>query len=288
MRNKRVIMLMIGVILFVAGIGYSITDRGELSLPEKIMKDTSAFVQQWFYKPAGHIAGFFSDIRNLRDIHQENERLRLTVAAYTRDKVHYNFTQKENERLKDMLHFTEQQRQLHNYNYLVAQVVAVSNDANNRAINIDIGSKHGVQRNMAVITVDGLVGLVSSVSPFSSTVTPITELSEFSSTFNSIAATALNREEESFGILSDYNKTIDRLIMTKISENDQLDVDDTVITSGFGGIYPRGLIVGTVESKQVGEYGLTHTAHIKMAAKLDHLTEVFVVQTANAVKMEDE
>ncbi len=277
MRNKRVFMLMIGVIMFVAVIGYSL-DRAGITWPEKVLKDTAAVVQQWFYKPAGYIAGFFEDIGELRKVHAENEQLRLLAAAYARDKVEYNFVQKENERLKEELSFTKRQKNMNNYEYMIAQVISISNDANNRTMTIDLGSKNGIKPNMAVTTVDGLIGLVNSVTPFSATVTPITELNEASPTFNSIAATVMGREDESFGILSSFDKDTGRLIMTKIGENDKMEVTDTVITSGLGHVYPRGLIVGTVETKQVGDFGLTYTATVKLAASFDHLTEVFVVK----------
>ncbi|MFF2887145.1 rod shape-determining protein MreC [Paenibacillus sp. NPDC057967] len=278
MRNKRVFMLMIGLILFIAIIGFSLSDRKELTWPEKFLKDTTGYVQQWFYKPAGYIAGFFEDIAKLRQVYEENEQLRLTAAAYARDKVKYNFIQKDNERLQRELNFTEQQKQMHNYNYLIAQVISVNNDANNRTMNINLGSKNGIKPNMAVTTVDGLIGLVSSVTPYTAAITPITELNEVSITFNSIAATIEGRENESFGILSSYNRDTGMLVMTKIAETDKMEIGDTVITSGLGGIYPRGLRVGTVETKQVGDFGLTYTASVKLSASFDHLTEVFVVQ----------
>lgn len=278
MRNKRMFVLMIGFILFIAVIGFSLSDRKELTWPEKFLRDTAAYVQQWFYKPAGYIAGFFEDIANLRTIYEENEQLRLTAAAYSRDKIRYNFIEKENIRLEEALRFTEAQKEMYNYTYLIAQVVSVSNDANNRALTINLGSKNGIKPNMAVTTVDGLIGLISSVTPFTATVTPITELNEESPTFNSIAATILGRENESFGILSSYNKETARLTMTKIAETDKMAVTDTVITSGLGNVYPRGLVIGTVESMQVGDFGLTYTASVKLSASFDHLTEVFVVK----------
>ncbi|MGM0879987.1 MAG: rod shape-determining protein MreC [Bacillota bacterium] len=278
MRNKRMFMLMIGFILFIAVIGFSLSDRKELTWPEKFLKDSAAYAQQWFYKPAGYIAGFFEDIGNLRLIYEENEQLRITAAAYSRDKIEYNFVEKENERLKEALSFTERQKQMYNYNYLIAQVVSVSNDANNRTMNINLGSKNGIKPNMAVTTIDGLIGLISAVTPFTATVTPITELDEASPTFNSIAVTIMGRENDSFGILSSYNKETNRLLMTKIAENDKMDISDTVITSGLGNVYPRGLVIGTVESMQQGDFGLTNTASVKLAASFDHLTEVFVVQ----------
>ncbi|MCA0755274.1 rod shape-determining protein MreC [Paenibacillus sp. N4] len=278
MRNKRMFMLMIGFILFIAVIGFSLSDRKEMSWPEKFLRDTAAYVQQWFYKPAGYIAGFFEDIANLRTVYEENEQLRLTAAAYSRDKIKYNFIEKENIRLQEELDFTEAQKKMYDYTYLIAQVVSVSNDANNRALTINLGSNNGIKPNMAVTTVDGLIGLISSVTPFTATVTPITELNEESPTFNSIAATILGREDESFGILSSYSKETERLTMTKIAETDKMAVADTVITSGLGNVYPRGLVIGTVESMQVGDFGLTYTASVKLAASFDHLTEVFVVK----------
>ena len=53
---------------------------------------------------------------------------------------------------------------------------------------------------------------------------------------------------------------------------------DTIITSGQGNVYPRGMVIGTVDSSQVGDFGLTYTATITPAADFDHLTEVFVVK----------
>lgn len=278
MRNKRMFMLMIGFILCIAVIGYSLSDRKELSWPEKFLKDSAAYVQQWFYKPAGYIAGFFEDISNLRTIYEENEQLRITAAAYSRDKINYNFIEKENKRLQEELSFTERQKEMYNYKYLIAQVISVSNEANNRTMTINLGSKNGIKPNMAVTTIDGLIGLVSSVTPFTAAVTPITELDEASPTFNSIAVTIMGRENDSFGILSSYNKETSRIVMTKIAETDKMQITDTVITSGLGNVYPRGLVVGTVESLQLGDFGLTYTASVKLAASFDHLTEVFVVQ----------
>jgi len=214
----------------------------------------------------------------MRQVYEENEQLRLLAAAYARDKVEYNFIKKDNERLQRELDFTEQQKQMYNYNYLIAQVISVNNDANSRTMTINLGSKNGIKPNMAVTTVDGLIGLVSSVTPYTSAITPITELNEVSIAFNSIAATIEGRENESFGILSSYNRETGMLVMTKIAETDKMEIGDTVITSGLGGVYPRGLRVGTVESKQVGDFGLTYTASVKLSASFDHLTEVFVVQ----------
>lgn len=270
-------MLMVGFLVLIVMIGLTIGGREKITWPEKFLKDAVGFVQQVFYVPAGAIAGFFQDIRQLDEIYEENEKLRMLAAAYARDKVEYNFIKSENQRLMENLKFTEHQMEMNDYSFMIAHVISVNNDANNRTININLGSKHGVEKNMAVVTKDGLVGIVNSVSPFTASITPYTELSSISTNFNAISATAMGKESESFGILSDYSAEQDRILMTKIGENDPMEDGDVIITSGLGNIYPRGLRVGEVESLKVGDFGLTYVATIKPFVNLNQLTEVFVV-----------
>ncbi|XEC93180.1 rod shape-determining protein MreC [Paenibacillus tarimensis] len=286
LRNKRLFLLMIGLILAIAIMGFSLGNRKDLSWPEKFVSDTVSYVQQWFYKPAGYLAGLFEDIRNMRNIYEENKQLRIALAAYARDKSTYNRLQAENERLKEELKFTKEQMELYDYKYLIAQVISASPDAYNKTIRINLGSKHGIRTNMAVTTVDGLVGLVSKVSPFSSSVTPITELNTQAGG-KGIAATVYNKESDSFGIVESFNSETGQLLMTKIAEDDPLRKGDTVITSGNGYVFPHGIVIGEVITRQVGDFGLTHTATIDPAAKLDKLTEVFVVQVPGFEEMEE-
>lgn len=277
LKNKRLFMLMVGFLVLIVMIGLTIGGREKITWPERFLKDAVGFMQQVIYRPAGAVAGFFQDIRQLDEVYKENEELRKLAAAYARDKIEYNFVKSENERLKEDLKFTEHQMVMNDYTFKIAQVISVNNDAHNRTININLGSKHGVQKEMAVVTVDGLVGLVNSVSPFTSSVTPYTELSSTAATFNAISATVMGKESDSFGILSSYDAEIERLIMTKIGEKDPMVEGDIVITSGMGNIYPRGLRVGEIESLKVGDFGLTYVATIKPFVDLNKLTEVFVV-----------
>ena len=276
MRNKRLFVLMTVLIVFIAVMGFSLGQRNKLSWPENFVGDSVTFVQQWFYKPAGYIAGLFEDIRTMRDIYRENEELRTTVARYARDRVTYNRIQLENERLQEALDFKERQKRLYDYEYVIAQVTAVSQDPLNPTIKINQGSTDGIRPDMAVVTTDGLVGLVDKTFPLYSTVMPITQLNEESLNPKAVSATVLDREE-SFGIIESYDAQRGVLVMNKIAEDDPLKEGDTIITSGLGQVFPFGLVVGTVESRQVGDFGLTHTAYVKPAAEFDKLTEVFVV-----------
>ncbi|MBB6674241.1 rod shape-determining protein MreC [Cohnella nanjingensis] len=266
---------MIGLILFIAIMGYTLRRSGA-TWPERFVNDAFGTVQGALYRPVGAVAEFFRDLGRLSDVYKENEVLKQTVARYTQDRVRYNKIESDNKRYEELLHFTETQKQFYNYKYLFAQVIASSTNPYDKTIKILLGSRDGIKERMAVITADGLVGLVSSVSEFTSTVMPITEMDPASPDVISISATISGKEDSAFGII-EYNKENGVLQMSKIDENAKVEKGDTVVTAGKGNLLPKGLIIGTVLSNQVGDYGLTHTATIQPAAKFDHLYEVMVV-----------
>jgi rod shape-determining protein MreC len=278
MRNKRLFILMIGLIVFIAVMGFTL-GRTRLTWPEKFMNDAFGTVQGALYRPAGAVVNFFGDLGRLSDVYKENQQLRQTVARYAQDQLKYNFIEAENERLKNALQFTDKQKQLYHYRYLIAQVVGSSLNPLDQTIKINLGSRDGIKSQMAVTTTDGLIGLISHVSEFTSTVEPITQLSPESPQGVQVAATIFGKESSSFGIIDSFDKQTGMLQMSKIDENDKMVKGDKVITSGLGNVFPRGIMIGTVESRQVGDFGLTQKASVRPAANFDHIGEVFVVVT---------
>jgi len=274
MRNKRLFILMIGLILFIALMGFTF-GRNRLTWPEKFVSDAIGTVQGVFYRPVGAVAEFFRDLGRLSDVYKENEQLRQTVAQYTQDQIRFNRLEADNKRLMEELKFTERQKNMDNYRYLIAHVIGSTSNPYERTITINLGSKDGIKPEMAVRTVEGLVGLVSKVKNFTSTVTLISNLDPSSSKGSPVSATFLSKPD-SFGII-EYDEETKTLMMSKIEEKDKPMDGDTVITSGLGSLFPKGVIVGTVKSSQVGDFGLTYTAVIEPAAKFNHLQEVFVI-----------
>jgi rod shape-determining protein MreC len=278
MRNKRLFILMIGLIVFIAVMGFTL-GRTRLTWPEKFMNDAVGTVQGALYRPVGAVADFLGDLGRLSDVYNENQQLRQTVARYAQDQLKYNFIEAENERLKNALQFTENQKQLYHYRYLIAQVIGSSSNPFDQTIKINLGSRDGIKSQMAVTTTDGLIGLISHVSEFTSTVEPITQLSPESPQGVQVAATIFGKESSSFGIIDSFDEQTGMLQMSKIDENDKMVKGDKVITSGLGNVFPRGIMIGTVENRQVGDFGLTQKASVRPAANFDHIREVFVVIT---------
>lgn len=283
MGNKRLFFLLFALIFFIAVMGLTRGNREEMTWPEKFLNDTVSWTQGIFYKPAGYVAGFFQDITHLYDLHVENEVMKKTLARYATDVARLNTLEQENARLQELLQFTERQKNWDQYKYRVAQVVAVSPDSTSQLIKIDLGSKDGIEEDWAVVTPQGLIGIVIRVSPFYSFVQPIIHMDEKALDSKGIAATVQGNTTESFGIIQGYNHANQVLLMTKISQDDPLKKGDVIITSGRGRIYPPGLIIGTVKQRDIGE-GLTQVAEIIPAASIDNLREVFVVEAPEEVR----
>ncbi|WP_340004627.1 rod shape-determining protein MreC [Paenibacillus sp. FSL K6-0276] len=278
--NKRLFILLITLVLFIVVMGFSLGTRKSLSWPENFLRDTTGFVQKMFYKPAGYVAGLFEDIGNLKDLAEENEQLKILAAQYARDKAQYNFIKARNDDLEKQWKFTEEQKKLYKYEYHIAQVISQTTEPSNSTIVIDLGSKDGVRPNMSVISVDGLVGVISQVSNFTSTVKLMTMMdTNDPNSQPPIAATAISKEGKTFGMIESYDPKTNKLLMNKIPPGDPIAPKDVIVSSGIGGLYPRGLTIGTVESVEVGEFGLTSTAVIKPSAEFQDWKQLIVVFT---------
>ncbi|MEK3879501.1 MULTISPECIES: rod shape-determining protein MreC [unclassified Paenibacillus] len=283
--NKRLFILLITLVTFIVLMGFSLGQRKTLSWPENFLRDTTGFVQKMFYKPAGYVAGFFQDIGNLKELAEENKQLKILAAQYARDKAQFNFIKAKNEQYEKDLQFTKAQKNIYKYEYLISNVVSVTTEPGNNTLVIDLGAKDGIRLNMSVTSIEGLVGVISNVSNFTSTVKLMTMMDiNDPNSQPPIAATAVNKEGKTFGMIESYDQQTGMLLMNKIPVGDPIAKDDVIISSGIGGRYPRGMPIGTVEEVKIGQFGLTSTAIIKPAAGFQDWKELFVVYTEERVE----
>ncbi|WP_235549391.1 MULTISPECIES: rod shape-determining protein MreC [unclassified Paenibacillus] len=277
MGNKRLIFLMFGLVCFFILMGLTLGNRAPMTWPEKFVKDSVSWTQGLFYKPAAQVAGFFEDIRQLRVIYEENKTLKLTLTQYARDTQRLNELESQNKRLMEALGFTERQRQANVYTYRIAEVVTIDPDPYNKTVTINLGDKDGIKENMAVMTVDGLVGRVSKVFGFHSNVQLLNEINDTDNNSKAIAVTVKGNESQPFGMIESYANT-GELVMNKVEHADDMKIGDTIITSGLGQVFPKGIEVGTISSIGPGEFGITYKVMVKPKASFNHIREVFVVE----------
>lgn len=285
--NKKLLTLLLALMVFIALMGLTLSRRSEMTWPERVIKDTVAWTQGWLYKPARYAAGFFRDIEDLKNTYKENKQLKKTLTHYAQDTMRLNMLEAQNKHLQEILGFTERQKNANNYQYMVAEVVSVSPDPYSNTVNINLGSLDGIKENMAVMSVEGLIGRVSRVSNFTSSVQLLVDMNGESGGSaerqleKGIAATVLGKEDLVFGTIDYYSNEEQGLIMTRIDQRSEmkLEAGDVVVTSGLGQIFPKGLVIGVVSEKRVGDFGINYLATVKpKATDFRHLREVLVVK----------
>ncbi|MCU9614012.1 rod shape-determining protein MreC [Caldibacillus lycopersici] len=268
--NKRLIILLVGIILLVALIGFSLRERDNLSWPEQFVKDTAGFVQSIFAKPAHSIAGFVGNVQDLLHTYEENEILKKRLDEYAQLKIESDRLEKENEELKAII---EKKEDLASYNPLPASVISRSFDRWDETLIINKGENQGIKTNMAVVTSEGMIGTIKSTSKLSSTVQLLTTIDRA----NRIHV-AVQAEKDVYGLIEGYDAESKMLLIKQIPSNSKVEKGQNVITSGLGGMYRKGLFIGTIEKVEPDQYGLTQTAYVKPAANFYNIEEVIVIE----------
>lgn len=168
----------------------------------------------------------------------------------------------ENQRLKKLLDFVEADPRM----VLPALVVAEDASSWARTIVIDKGSQHGVLEGQPVVVAEGVVGRVIKVAPNSSRVLLATDAS------SSIAG--LIQRTRTRGVARGSGQ---RLTLEYALRNDPVEENDLVVTSGMGGIFPKGLVVGRVDEVRRNAFGLFQQIELAPSVDFSRLEEVLVL-----------
>lgn len=282
-RNKRLFIVLIGIIILVALIGYSMQDRKNLTTPEQFIKDTVGWTQQIIYIPINSVKDIFINISELKDTYNENQILKEKLAEYKSLIYDVQQLKKDNEELRKILDKT---KSIRDYHPIQATVVARSPERWIEQVTINKGKQHGVEPNMAVITADGMLGKIQSASQFTSTVQLLTGFDEF----NRISAT-ISREDgkDIFGLVEQYDQESHSLLFRIIEESEKdVEKGELVVSSGMGGLFPAGLLIGTVKEVVPDQYGLTSTALVEPAANMYDVNHVIVVDSVLTLENDEQ
>ena len=213
-----------------------------------------------------HFFGYFTEVDALRE---ENEKLKEQIFAMEQSVRDAQVEHSENIRLRELLGLKERNR---SFTFEMAEVVGAGTGDWETIFTIDKGSLSGIEKNDCVITSAGMVGFVSSVGLNSAEITTVTDVSMQ-------AGALLTRSREAAVAEGDFTLMKDGVLKLSYLKKDcDIVIGDTVETSGLGGIYPKGILIGTVVDIKPEENGISNYAVIKPAAELKDLTTVFVVK----------
>lgn len=270
--NKRLIMLLVGVIFLVALISFSLRDRDHASLPEQFIKDVVGFGQSIFSKPTQYITGIFENVDSLLNTYDENKRLKSRLEEFAKLQADVNVLTLENSTLREIV---DKEENLRKYEPVQATVIARNPDQWEEKVVLDKGTIHGVEVNMAVITSQGLIGKVFLTTSFTSTVEL---LSTQNPNYRVSAMVTVDGEKKVFGLIEGYDDERNELILKRIDSDIEIKKGQKVMSSGLGGIFPEGLYIGEITEVTTDDFGLTKMAYIKPAADFALLDHVMVAK----------
>ena len=268
--NKRLILLLVSIIILVALVGFSLKDRDKLTWPEQFVKDSVGWVQSVLHRPTTALADLFESIEDIKYTYEENKLLKERLDEYVKLQTDVQRLEQENLTLKEVLGKTES---LSGYESIQATVIGRDPSLWYNLLTVNRGTQHGVKENMAVITSKGLIGKVRHASPYTSTI----QLLSAPDRNNRISA-YVQGEKNKFYLIEGYDSESGSLLLKKIPYETEIEVGQKVLTSGLGGVFPSGLLVGEITEVVPDDYGLNKTAYVKPAADFYEIDHVIIVE----------
>ena len=206
---------------------------------------------------------FFTDINNLET---ENEELKNRNSELEQSLRELESIKAENETLKEYLNLTEKYGE---YETIPAYIINKDISNYSKTIIINVGSNEGIKENMTVIADEGLVGHVVSVTDTTAQVQTIID------TGSSVSST-MSSTDESIVCKGTLDSTTELKAMY-IPTDYNIIQGDSLETSGLGGIYPKGVHIGTVKKVESTKNITDRYAVIETAVNFDKLSTVLVI-----------
>jgi rod shape-determining protein MreC len=198
--------------------------------------------------------------------YEANEKLTRKNQELVNEIKELRETSQENQRLRALLHFQEA---LH-VKTIAARVIAKDFLSDFRLIRIRHENNSGIQRNMAVINQKGVIGRILKTSSVSSDVVTIMDMLS--------AVDVIVERSRVHGILEGLTEQMCEL--KYVVRTDDIVQGDNLITSGLGGIFPKGLQVGTVTEVNRKPFGMSQQVQVTPSVDFDQLEEVLVLLVA--------
>lgn len=246
-------------------------------------------LQRLFSGAAAVTGDLFQTVRQVRDLRAQVEELQAQVDALMVENVQLRDYKAEVETLQALLNFTAEFPILA---YLGADVIGregfnafpsgdvVGSEPNPylRYVTINVGDQQGVEPEMPVVSGGpGLVGRVAEVGPRTAKVQLLTDP-------DSAVAAVLQTSRITGLVVGQPDGT---LRMEYIPQETKIDVGDIVLTSGLGGILPKGLVIGQVTEVVQRDYALFQAAVVRPAIDLSRLELVLVITEFEQIPLDE-
>ena len=255
-------VLLLGVMLYSASVG------GEGNLFQNVISYVTVPFQRGAAYVSDSITGFFDRYLQSAANYEENLELKETIRELREQLTDYEEIKNENEQLRQIAGMTETDDAL---SYTPATII--SRDANDTygTFVIDKGTSDGLALNDPVMSSEGLVGIITAISPINARVKTILN--------PDVSVGSYEIQSKELGVCrgdailaqEGYCK------MSILSSETTITKGDLIVTSGSSGIYPRGLTIGTAQDIYREDHGVTLYAVVMPVSEITTLKNVYVI-----------
>ena len=244
------------------------------------VEDTAGAVRSPFQKVAqalvSRVEGFYGYLFSYEMLMQENENLRAQIAELEQQVRDNQQASEENIKLRELLNLSQKHT-----DFVFESAKVVSWNASNWASTFTIskGSEAGLSVGDAVVTEYGvLVGTIAELGTNWAVVDTVVDI-------GTSIGVLVGAEETSAMLLGDYTLMSSQYMkISFVAESGQVITGDIVVTSGAGGAYPQGLILGTVSSVHTEAAGQFEYAVVQPFTDLNTLTQIFVIKDYQVIE----
>lgn len=224
-------------------------------------------VQGFFQSCSNWVSDFATKFQNNSDLMLENSSLKAQVNQLTSDLMGYEDARQENEMYEKYYGIKEQKS-----DYVMEPAMLISRNADDPygSFNINKGSMQGISLNDPVITNAGLVGYISEVNPSYSKVTTVLD--------TAISCGGIDRRTRDSGMISGELSLAEKgkTRLNNLLRSSGIASGDYIVTSG-GGVFPEGLVIGTVDSVHNESYNTALYAIITPIVDVAEIRDVMVI-----------
>lgn len=259
------------VVILLIIFSVTLKDDRKLNPVESFFKDTLIYAERVVTYPFRFVLDKINEYNELDSVREENDILETSLDRVTSIESENIELRRQLEALKEELNIDYS---LTDYEYLNATVISRNVGYWYNTITINKGKYNGVEEDMVVINGKGLIGRVIRTTTFTSDVRLITT----SDTNNKISVMVSNGDYNLYGVINSYNYSKNLLEVEGISNTKNVNIGDYVYTSGLGGVFPSGILIGQVSEITTDSYDLAKIIKITPSTDFTDINYVSILK----------
>ena len=270
---KKYVVMFIIILIILIFVIFSLTlkDDRKKGPVESLLRDITIYTEKVVTYPFNYVGDKINEYKKLKNIKKENDVLETSIDRISSIESENIELRSEIEKLKEELNINYT---LSDYEYVNATVISKNVGFWYNTITINKGTHSGIEKDMVVINAKGLIGRVIKTSAFTSDVRLITT----SETNNKISVHVTDGDSDLYGLINNYDYKENLLEVEGISNTKNVKVGDYVYTSGLGGIFPSGILIGTVSDISTDSYDLAKIIKVTPSADFTDINYVSILK----------